>query len=401
MKKLKLILAVACIGFVGTAGAQSKLQKKLQAKMDKVAAKAATGKYTMYDFSDDSGISGTYFVGEKILGRHATVGFDFAKEKNGEIVNELVVDFGTDQGKRNTMTFKQKEKYKTKHSISYFYATKINVTGVGVNDFWRFVEIGKDVYAFVHDSDEKVMSVVAKDSSLLGDYDTETAQVLFDQKMAIINREKMDKETATWKKNAIYAKYLGKIIFGKEDFHLMKRGYTNKTPMVNGKDFATELDMAKNMNYMAFFKYPPSMAYPGMEINIEYEMGGKKTSRTEYKAKSASWSKMVKRLETKDYQYRQHAPRALRTYNNYASRYVQDYAFMQVLYMNKDKFMIDNTYPLTVKMYVSRDGENGDLIAEGVVNLKYSAEAHLMYNGNPEKPEITSVWTQFEEFLDE
>lgn len=397
----KLILAIACIALIGGVNAQTKLQKKMQAKMDKMNAKASAGKFTMYDYSDDSGISGTYFVGEKILGKHATVGFDFAKEKDGEIVNELVVDFGTDQGKRNTMTFTQKEKYKTKHNITYFYATNINVTGVGVNDFWRFVEIGTDVFAFVHDNDEKVMSVVAKDSSLLADYDTETAQVLFDQKMAIINREKMDKETATWKKNAIYAKNIGKIVFATEDFHLMKRGYTNKPPMVNGKDFKTVLDMAGNMNYMAFFEYPPSMAFPGMEINIEYEMGGEKTSRTEYRAKSAAWGKMVPRIETSKFEYRQHAPRGLRTYNSYYSQYVQDYAFMQVLYMNKDKFMIGNEYPLTVKMYVSRDGENGELIAEGVVNLLYSAEAHKMYAGDEDKPEKKSVWTEFEEFLDE
>jgi len=397
MRKLKLIVAVACIGFIGTAGAQSKLQQKLQAKMAKLSAKASQGKYTMYDYSDASGISGTYFVGEKIYKNHATTGFNYAREKGGEIVNEMKVDFGANQ----SMTFRQKEKYKTKHSINYFYTTVVSVEGVSVNDHWRLVEIGTNVYAFVHDKDEKVMSVVAKDSSLLSDYDTETAQVLFDQKMAVINREKMDKETATWKKNAVYAKNIGKIVFAAEDFHLMKRGYTNKPPMVNGKDFKTVLDMAKNMNQMAYFQYPPSKAFPGMEINIEYEMNGKKTSRVEYRSKSAAWGKMIKRLETKDFQYRQHAPKALRSYNTYYSQYVQDYAFMQVLYMNKDQFMIDNEYTLTVKMYVNRDGENGELIAEGVVKLLYSADAHLMFDGNPDKPEKKSVWTQFEEFLDE
>jgi hypothetical protein len=397
MRKLKLILAVACIGFIGSAGAQTKLQKKMQAKIDKMNAKASSGKYTTYDYTDDSGISGTYFVTEKIYKNHATVGFNYAREKGGEIVNEMKVEFGDYQ----TMTFRQKEKYKTKHSINYFYTTVVSVTGISVNDHWRLVEIGKNIFAFVHDSDEKVMSVVAKDSSVLGDYDIETAQVLFDQKMAIINREKMDKETATWKKSPVYAKNIDKIVFATEDHHLMKRGYTNKPPMVTGKDFKTVLDMAGNMNYMAFFQYPPSMAFPGMEINIEYEMGGKKTSRTEYRAKSAAWSKMVPRVETSKFAYRQHAPRSLRTYNSYYSQYVQDYAFMQVLYMNKDKFMIGNEYPLTVKMYVSRDGENGELIAEGVVNLLYSPSAYKMYEGDEDHPEKKSVWTEFEEFLEE
>ena len=63
--------------------------------------------------------------------------------------------------------------------------------------------------------------------------------------------------------------------------------------------------------------------------------------------------------------------------------------------------MIGQKYSLTVKMYANRDGENGDLIAEGIVSLLYSADAHKMYAGDPEKPEKKSVWAQFEEFLDE
>jgi hypothetical protein len=110
---------------------------------------------------------------------------------------------------------------------------------------------------------------------------------------------------------------------------------------------------------------------------------------------------MVPRIETKKFEYRQHAPRALRAYNSYYSQYVQDYAFIQVLYMNKDNFMIGQTYSLTVKMYSSRDGENGEIIAEGVINLKYTSEADLMFNGDPDKPEKVSVWAQFEEFLNE
>jgi len=397
MRKLKLMLAVACIGLIGTANAQSKLQKKMQAKMDKMAKKTNTGKYTMYDFSDDSGISGTYFVGEKIHGKNATVGFDFAKEKNGEIVNELVVQFGNVQGTPMYRTYRQKEKYKTKHGIMYFYSIG------GGTQRSKFVEINDGVYAFVEEkgTDLTVVSVVVRDSSVLADYDLETAKILFDQKMAIIDREKMDKETEVWKKNKIYAANIGKIIFAAEDYHLMKRGYTNKPPMVDGKGFKTELDMSKNMLYMAFFQYPPSKAFPGMEINIEYEMGGKKTSRLEYRTKSASWSKIIPRIETTKFAYRQHSPRSLRSYNSYYSNYVQDYAFMQLLYMNKDNFMIDNTYDLTVKMYVNRDGENGELIAEGVVALKYTADAHMMYAGDPSKPEVKSVWTVFEEFLDE
>ena len=202
-------------------------------------------------------------------------------------------------------------------------------------------------------------------------------------------------------KNTLFAKNVGKIIFATEDYHLMKRGYTNKPPMVNGKGFTNQLDMVGNMNYMAFFKVPPSKQFPGQEINIEFEMSGKKTSRTVYRKKSAAWGKMIPRIKTSDFQYRQHSPRSLRTYNQYHSQWVQDYAFIQLLYMNKGKFMIGQKYNLTVKMYSSRDGENGELIAEGVVSLLYSDKAHLAFTGDPAKPDKTPIWTQFEEFLDE
>ncbi|MGV6861835.1 MAG: hypothetical protein ACWA41_08680 [Putridiphycobacter sp.] len=401
MKGINLILAGALMVFTGTASAQ-KFKDKVKNKANALSQKATQGSYKKYDFTDDSGISGTYFTNDQIIDRQNTVGFRYTKEKDGEIINELYVELGgRGYGDRpNSVTFTLKEKYKTKYNFNYFYITDKDCPNLANNhDNFVFMEISENVYAFAQEN--KVLCVAAKDSAKFADYDTETAQVLYDQNMAKANKEAMDKETEIWKKNAVYAKNIGKIVFATEDYHLMKRGYGNKPPMVNGKDFKTVLDMAGNMQYMAFFEYPPSVAYPGMELNIEYELGGQKTSRTELKAKSAAWSKMVKRLEANDFQYRHHSPRALRTYNQYHSQYVQDYAFMHVLYLNKDKFMIGQKYDLTVKMYTSRDGENGELIAEGVVQLLYSSEAHLAFNGDPDKPEKKAIWTQYEEFLDE
>ena len=110
---------------------------------------------------------------------------------------------------------------------------------------------------------------------------------------------------------------------------------------------------------------------------------------------------MVKILETKDFEYNQSSVRAIREFNQYNSQFIQDYAAIQVLYSNKDKFKIDGTYPLTIRMYAHRDGENGDLLAEGTVILKYTKEAKLVFEGNPDKPEVKGVWAQFEDFLDE
>lgn len=406
MKKINLFLAIGLIVGTTTVNAQT-MKEKMQAKMDKANAKIAEKakgkpKYRNYEFTDPSGISGTYFVNTPVFDRENTIGFDFAKEKDGEIVNKLHVEMGgKSYGDRpNTMECVLKEKYKTKFGINYFYMVDKDISALANNrDAFVYMEISENVYTLTQNG--TVISVLAKDSSQFADFDTETAQVLYDQNMSKINAAAAEKETAIWMKNELYAKNVGKIIFATEDWHLMKRGYGNKPPMVNGKGFTNELDMAGNMNYMAFFKVPPSVQYPGQDINMVYEMNGQTTNRVEYRKKSAAWGKMISRWETSDFKYRQHSPKALRTYNQYHSQWVQDYAFMQLLYMNKDKFMIGQKYSLTVKMYANRDGENGDLIAEGVVSLVYSAEAHLAFNGDPDKPEKKSIWAHFEEFLDE
>ncbi len=404
MTKLKLGLTVAISALVWTTNAQlgTKLKEKVGTATQKSGGGGAAGSYKVYDYTDASGISGTYFTNEQIIDRQNTIGFQYTKEKDGEIVNQLfVVLGGKGYGDRpNSITCTLKEKYKTNYGINYFYITDKDAMPLANNsNLFVFMEIGKDIYAFAEEG--KVLCVAAKDSANFKEYDTETAQVLYDQQMAKINIEALEKEAEVWKQNEIYAKNIGKIMFATEDYHLMTRGYSNKPPMVNGKDFKTVLDMAGNMQYMAFFKYPPAKMYPGLEMNIEYELGGNKTSRTEYRAKSAAWGQMISRLETKDYDDFQHSPRALRTYNQYQSAYVQDYAFMQVLYMNKDKFMIGQKYDLTVKMYTSKDGENGELIAEGVVSLLYSVEAHLAFAGDPENPANGSIWAEFEKFLNE
>lgn len=406
MKKINLILAVGLMFSVNTLNAQS-FKEKMQAKLDAANAKlesASKGKpkYKKYDFTDPSGVSGTYFVNEPVFEKENTIGFDFAKEKDGEIVNKLDVRMGgKSYGDRpNSMKCILKEKYKTKFDITYFVMIDKDISALANNsDNFVYMEISSNVYSLTQNG--KVISVLAKDSSQFSDYDTETAQVLYDQNMIKINSAANEKETAVWMKNALYAKNVGKIIFATEDYHLMKRGYNNKPPMVNGKGFTNQLDMVGNMNYMAFFKVPPSTMYPGQDINMVYEMGGKTTNRVEYRKKSAAWGNMISRWETSDFKYRQHSPKALRTYNQYRSNWVQDYAFIQLLYMNKDKFMIGQKYNLTVKMYSSRDGENGELIAEGVVSLLYSDKAHLAFTGDPAKPDKTPIWTQFEEFLDE
>lgn len=390
MKKVKIILAVALMFTAGSADAQ--LGSKLK---DKISGGGGKGK-SYDDWTDADGVSGTYYTNEQIIDGQNTIGFQYTKEKEGTIVHELYVELGgKGYGSRpNSITCAMKEKYLTKYEFRYFYITGKDAIPLANNNHnFVFLEIEKDIYAFAEEG--KVLCVAAKDAASFETYDTETAQVVFDQKMAKVNQEAMEKETAEWMKNEVYKNNVNKIVFATEDYHLMKRGYTNKRPEVNGKDFKTVLDMAKNMNYMAFFKFPPKTAYPGAEINIVYEMNGIKVSRTEIRKSSSAWSKMVPIVETKDFEYRQHSPRSLRSYNQYHSQWVQDYAFIYCLYQNKDQFMIGTEYDLNVKMYSSREGENVDLMAEGNVKLLYSSEAHTAFT------EQNGIWEVFEKFLNE
>lgn len=403
MKKTTIILALTAALFIGVnADAQIARLK------DKIGGKSSSnsGGGPFADFNteaDEMGVTGQY----NSLVDKKPYGFRFVKEEGGKVVNSL--HYFVKKGSEPQAKLSLKESYYSKNQVKlFFYWASASASG-----YVELIEVTPGVLAQIEsdrsmndgpvalDATRKVKDVYAKDKASFETWDIETAQAKVDMLIASLNTEVMEKETATWMKNEVFAKNVGKIIFADQHYHLMKQGYSNKPPMVTADNFKAELDMGRNMHYMAFFKYPPKVKYPGQEINIEYALGGQKTNRAELRKKSAAWSNMVKIIETKDFDDRQHAPRALREYNTYAGQYVQDYAFINLLYLNKDKFIIDKSYELTVKMYSHRDGENGEVIAEGVVKLKYSADAHKAFNGDPAKPEVKGVWQQFEEFLDE
>lgn len=403
MKKRKIALAIAML-LLGVIGAEAQLAKL----KDKVGGKSSSssGGGPFADFnteSDEMGLTGQYYslVDKKFYG------FKFIKEDGGKVVNQLY--YFEKKGSEPQVKLSLKESYYSKNQVKLFYFW-ISASASG---YVELIEVSSGVLAQITsdrsmndgpvalDATRKVKDVYAKDKANLETWDIETAQAKVDMLIASLNTEAMEKETALWMKNDVYAKNVGKIVFADQHYHLMKQGYGNKPPMVTADNLKAELDMSRNMNYMAFFKFPPKDKYPGQEINIEYAMEGQKTNRVELRKKSAAWSNMVKILETKEFGYRQHSPRALREYNTYAGQYVQDYAFINLLYMNKDKLVVGKSYDLTVKMYAHRDGENGEVIAEGVVKLKYTPEAHAIFNGDKNKPEVKSVWQQFEEFLDE
>jgi hypothetical protein len=404
MKKLKIILTVAVLSLYGyTAKAQiGKLKDKMSSGG---SGKSSGGNFETFNSeTDELGITGQYFG--KIDKR--SFGFRFVKEADGKIVNELHY-FEKKKSTEPQLKLSQKESYYSKNKVKLFY-TWVNSNASG---YVEVIEIAPGVLAQINQSEyssnggpapleakRKVVDIMVKDQAKLAEWDLEAAQAKTDMLIASLNTEKLEKETAEWMKNEVYAKNVNKVVFAAQWYQLQKQGYPDKVG-VNGADFKTELDMAGNMMYMAFFQLPPKVKYPGQQINIEFEMNGQKVNRETQRKKSAAWSNMVKILETKDFEYRQSSTRSIREYNAYQRAYMQDYACMQLLYNNKDKFKVDQSYQITIRFYAHRDGENGDLLAEGTVKLKYTKEAKIVFEGDPAKPEVKGVWAQFEDFLAE
>jgi len=394
MKHLKIILTLLMLcAFGQTARAQfGKLKDKLSADGSGKEKEKSGGKGNFETFNaetDELGITGQYFG--KVDKR--SFGFRFVKEADGKIVNELHY-FEKKKSTEPQLKLALKESYYGKNKVKLFYVW-VNGTAAG---YVELIELDPGVLAQIQqaqyssnggpaplEANRKVVDIMAKDQAKLADWDLETAQAKVDLIIASLNTEKLEKETAEWKKNEVYAKNEAKVVFANQWYHLQKQGYPDKIG-VSGADF---------------FKLPPKMKYPGQQINIEFEMAGKKTSREALRKKSAAWSNMVKILETKDFEYRQSPTRSVREFNTYNSQYMQDYAAIQVLYDNKDKFKVGQTYDLTIKVYAHRDGENGDLLAEGTVKLKYTENAKKVFEGDPGKPEAKGVWAQFEAFLNE
>lgn len=388
MKKMNIILTIALLFVYGfNSNAQIK------------------GNFDAFNAEkDELGITGQYFgkVDKK------SFGFRFVKEADGKIVNELHY-FEKKKSAEPQLKLSMKESYYSKNKVKLFYAW-VTASAAG---YVEVIEVEPGILAQISQSSEsanggpatldakrKVMDVMAKDQAKLEAWDIETAQAKVDMIIASLNTEKLEKEKAEWMKNEAYAKNVDKVVFAAQWYHLQKQGYPDKLA-VSGADFKTELDMAGNMVFMGFFSVPPSIKYPGQQINIEYEMGGKKTNRETLRKKSAAWSNMVPIVETKKFEYRQSPTRAIREYNQYQSQFVQDYAAIQCLYDNKDKLKVGQTYDFTVRMYAHRDGENGAVLAEGTVKLKYTAEAKIVFEGDPTKPEQKGVFATFEAFLNE
>jgi hypothetical protein len=149
------------------------------------------------------------------------------------------------------------------------------------------------------------------------------------------------------------------------------------------------------MQFNIYFDAAPAIAYPGQEIDIVYTIGGKSYSRVDLRAESAKGSKWIKRLETKDFRYLQSGPRGMFYFNDYQGRTVMDYAFASCMLANKALFVEKANVPVTIQVYLSKDGERGELLSEGTLSLSYTADAKSACE------KTGGMWDQMEEVVND
>lgn len=374
----KLFLITAILAATSTQVNAQTMKEKLAAKKAAIEAKIANsgGKYKTYDYEDPTGVSGTYFLNTPLVPKQNTLGLRFDKEKNGNIVNELYINMGKESNMYDAAlveaTGRLDEKIQKSANYKHFNIIKSDIFDWRDGDV-AFYEVTENVFAIAMDG--KVFSVAAKDSSLFSDYDTETAQVLVDQKNATAQAENNKKIRDEWMQNKVYQAYHGKVAFSEVDWKLMKRGTINKPPQVEAEAFSTTLEPHKGLQYNIFFENPPATAYPGKEIDIVYTINGKKYSRMDLRNESAKGSKWIKRLETKDFNYLQSGPRGLFYMNTFHGRYVIDYAFAVGMTENRASFTAGKKVNITVQVYVAKDGEREELLSEGTLSMDYNVDA--------------------------
>lgn len=383
-KTIKYVAMAAAIIFsVQSVEAQS-FKDKMKSKLEKT-----------YEFEDETGISGHYFTNDQIIDRQNAIGFEFTKEEDGTIVNKLYVELGgKGYGNRpNSLTFTLKEKYKTKHGFNYFYITDKDCPNLANNhDLFTFIEIGESVYAFAQE--EKVLCVAAKDKAKFEEFDTETAQVLFDQKMALINTEAIDKQRKKLMGFAAYKAYTGKMAFSSKLNTFNYR--SNEQPTEDPKNFKKELIIGEQGYWRAYLNKPLSISHPGAWFNISYELNGITTDREELRKKNSYYSKNIPRKDSGKQYFVTYVMSMIEKQNGFD---VWDIAFIDLLYQNKDKFEIGKSYELTVRLKAYKDGENIEDLAVGKVNLKYTEESKkLMSNNDPYK---LGIIQKYEKQIDE
>lgn len=351
------------------------------------APKGKSGKVHDKDYEDAKGISGTYHA---LLGSpfkdisQKTLKFQFVEKENGNFINNLRVYFNGDDS-------------------AYFYLFEKPTKVLGGRVFQydsgykndMFVEIAPNVYARILAGSypdglyggEKVVDVVAKDKEALETFDVETAQAKYDDMIRKSKKAEVAKKREDLMTYKAYKENLGKVVFV-PSYGVFNYKYTDK-PTEDPTKFIKSQSMGAALFYGAYLEEPMDVSCgKDCEFTAVYEMNGITADRVQLRGSEAKWQRMVKERK---------AESRMCINNGYGlwspSENSMDYAYIKVLYENKDKFQKGKTYKLNVTLHTTRDGNHVDKVAEGSINL--------VYDDNAEKTLNDKIFRDFKKFLDE
>lgn len=337
------------------------------------------------DFTDDNGWSGVYYVKDTLWystsglisggGRIQPKGtkaknsdgqytyvtkvkFKYEKMKDGNVVNSIkqLTHAGDTYGLDGEYFLA--EKFKSKYDIVYFYKRNYDEVYLQLEPgvfFWFEGDMSKFKV-------ERVFGLYVKDQSKLEVWNEEIALAKVEQMAMEFNKKKVEVGRKKYAKMPTYVAMKGKVGFI-DAYH--KLTY-NRIDEIKEKPetFMSSIELGKtSIFYKAFYETPGSALCPGCEWNVTYEMGGVKVGRVQQRRESATWSRMIKQKFVDD-NFFSFVPSMI----NY-QRNIADYAFLKVLYENKDKLKDGAKIPVKVTVSTCRDGVDQDVMATGTLTL--------------------------------
>jgi hypothetical protein len=376
-------LATAMICAVGMSNdANAQFGKKLRDKIAKASdgggsgggsnVKEAGDPYSE-DFTDESGVSGTYTALDgvefenamKAKRKQKTLKVKFTGRDGNKFVNKLEL-FYTKEGDKYDFIINDKE-------TKTLGATVYRITEF--HSVW-LIELEKGVLMSVYnknthregiDGTEKVTDVFAQDPTKLEVYDLETAQAKFEQMMSKGKSKEDDKKREQLMEYAAYKENLEKVVFV-DSYTRFNYQYSDK-PTEDPKNFIKTRDMGDDIFLGAYFKEKIGTSCGAdCQLNVVYEMDSKTGDRVALRNSSAKWNKMISEKKITDRFCYNNGQQLISSREN-----IIDYAFMYTLYQNKAEFKEGQTYKMNVKMYANRDGNNEAQVAEGSINFVYKA----------------------------
>ncbi|UKN00582.1 hypothetical protein K6119_12660 [Paracrocinitomix mangrovi] len=402
MKKLALSIFSLAVIVAGSNVYGQGFKDKLKSKMGGGGADYSH----LNEINDEYGVSGAYtsLDPEEVKAPSGMIkkindfGFEFVKEKDGNVVNELTWHIS----KTDKVDLKLKESWKTKNNQVVFYKW------LSASKYIELIQLEPGVFAGTTvknsipnnggaapaDWERTVENVFAKDPAQLEVYDKETAKAKTDMIMMSLNAEAIEKKKKEMEGYEAYKNYVGKIAFS-DVLNIFNYQYTDK-PTEDPKKFKKELEIGKEMYLRAYLDKPLAIAYPGAWFNISYEMKGKKTDRESLRAKSSFYSKNIPR---KDRYLGDFCTWVHSTIEKQRGFDVWDYAYVELLYQLKDEFKVGETYELTVTFSAFKDGENIATVAQGKVNLKFTEDSKkLLFNNETGS---LGIINKYEKYLNE